>query len=161
MVSRCVMHQGKYCESSCYCFRPLCLLFADEIWMKWCLLFIFFQWQSKKMHTRQNTLWCFLHIFYTSGMKYCLSKCLDTLYCQVVFTFPVTKQKKQWEDLTGKIIHYLFHVTSTSQNLCQRLMSNAKYSGIILTAAPNHTDHSSYFGISKQRNMYHCLNNNS
>lgn len=119
------MHQGRCCESSSCCFHPLCLLSCS-----WNMneLMYFFQQQSKKIHTRQNTLWCFLLIFYTSAMKYCLSKCSDTLYCQVVCIFPVAKQKKQWEDFGGKITHYLPHIIFTSQNFCQRLMSNAEYS---------------------------------
>lgn len=156
------MHRGRCCESSSCCFHPLCLLSAAEIWMKWYILCSFFQWQSKKIHSRQKTLWCFLRIFYTSAMKYCFSKCLDTLYCQVVCTFPVAKQKKQWEDLSGKITHYLPHITFTSPKFCQRLTSNAECSvRYKLDSCSKPYRLFSLFGNSRHSKIHHCLNNNS
>lgn len=126
LVSRCEIHQGRCSESSWFCFQLLCLLSAAEIWMKH-ILFSFFQWQPKKIHTRQNNSWCFLCIFKISAMKQFLSKCLDTVYTEVVCTFPVVKEKKQWEDFCGKNTHYLPHITLISPKSCQRLTLNVEY----------------------------------
>lgn len=105
---------------------------------------------------------CFLHIFYTSGVKYCLSN-ISIHYNAKSYALFLWQSKRSDGGTSVEsvlIICLISHSVPKTFARGSRQMQNT-WLDIKLTIAPNYIDCYSFIGVFKHNKIHYCLNNNS